>query len=231
MAWSNRSWTKTRSTVVVLPCGNFAETGAMDVARPVESGGNALEDPLGGMPRFRDVADMAQRHGCDACFTSAFNLNDTTGIPDCGAVETRCFGEQAARNVQLRERFDSEPLAEFAETAAAAISGTARCLELARLVGDCLVRDRSDKAYGEAFSCYPLHELPAEDAAGIRCRTAVPADDLPEGDFSEERQNEIASHLDVSLLAVRAQPVSSGRLGFLQCGPVRPARFHRHVVG
>ncbi len=173
----------------------------MDVARPDESGGNALEDPLGGMLRFRDVADMAQRHGFDACFTSACNLNDTTGIPDCGAVETRCFGEQAARNVQLQERFDSEPLGNSPKPPRQQFLARPGAWDLRGLLVITWFVSDPTRPTERLFSA----------TRSMRCRTAVPADDLPEGDFSEEKQNEIATHFDVSLLTVRTQPVSSGR--------------------
>lgn len=92
---------------------------------------------------------------------------------------------------------------------------TGRRFELARLVGDRLLGDRMDRPAERLFPATRAYsyrqKMQRAFAAELLCPFAA-VDEMSGGDYSEDRQNDVAEHFGVSPMTIRTQLVNNGRV-------------------
>ena len=92
---------------------------------------------------------------------------------------------------------------------------TGRRFELARLVGDRLLGDRMDRPVERLFPAtrtYSYRQRMQRAFAAELLSPFAAVDDMSGGDYSEDRQNDVAEHFGVSPMTIQTQLVNNGRI-------------------
>ena len=92
---------------------------------------------------------------------------------------------------------------------------TGRRFELARLIGDRLVSTQINQSNENIFPAtrsYSYRQKMQRAFAAELLSPFAAIDEIAAGDYSEEKQNEIATHFKVSPMTIQAQLVNNGRL-------------------
>ncbi|MYA59971.1 MAG: hypothetical protein F4X40_05355 [Chloroflexi bacterium] len=92
---------------------------------------------------------------------------------------------------------------------------TGRRFELARLIGDRLARTQVTKASENLYPATRSFSYRQKMQRAFAAELLSPfnaVDEMLDGDYSEEKQNEIATHFKVSAMTIQAQLVNHGRL-------------------
>ena len=92
---------------------------------------------------------------------------------------------------------------------------TGRRFELARLVGDRLLGDRMDRPAERLFPATRAYSYRQKMQRAFAAELLSPfaaVDEMSGGDYSEDRQNDVAEHFGVSPMTIRTQLVDHGRI-------------------
>ena len=92
---------------------------------------------------------------------------------------------------------------------------TGRRFELARLVGDRLLGDRMDRPAERLFPATRAYSYRQKMQRAFAAELLSPfaaVDEMSGGDYSEDRQNDVAEHFGVSPMTIQTQLVNNGRV-------------------
>lgn len=92
---------------------------------------------------------------------------------------------------------------------------TGRRFELARLVGDRLLGDRTDRPAERLFPATRTYSYRQQMQRAFAAELLSPfaaVDEMSGGDYSKDRQNDVAEHFNVSPMTIQTQLVNNGRV-------------------
>ena len=199
-------------------------TSAEDIADTADR--NGFDANPNEAVRLDDATDMpsateaeAWRVGEDA----ARRIRDREGLDgqpisdqmlaDLAGTTRNVISETSRRSDGIAFALDEK--ASHARMALGSKRETGRRFELARLIGDRLLGDRMDRPAERLFPATRAYSyrqrMQRAFAAELLSPFAV-VDDMSGGDYSEDKQNDVARHFNVSPMTIQTQLVNNGRV-------------------